>query len=69
MTLHVFLVLLVFFLILSLTLLWRLCWFHLHVLATWVICSQNSRLQNDLTSPLLAEQREMKVQSIRFAPP
>ena len=39
------------------------------VLATWVICSQNRRLQHDLTSPLLAEKREMRVQSIRFALP
>jgi hypothetical protein len=39
------------------------------VLATWVICSQNRHLQHDLTSPLLAEKREMSVQSTRFALP
>jgi hypothetical protein len=39
------------------------------VLATWVICSQNRHLQNDLTSPPLAEKREMRVQSARFALP
>src|SRR5438876_4046532 len=39
------------------------------VLATWVICSQNRHLQLDLTSPLLAEKREMSVQSTTFALP
>jgi len=39
------------------------------VLATWVICSQNRHLQLDLTSPLLAEKREMSVQSTMFALP
>jgi hypothetical protein len=39
------------------------------VLATWVICSQNRHLQHDLTSPLLAEKREMSVQSTKFALP
>src|SRR5260221_343414 len=39
------------------------------VLATWVICSQNRHLQLDLTSPLLAEKREMSVPSTKFALP
>src|SRR5439155_1998217 len=40
-----------------------LCWL------PWVICSQNRHLQLDLTSPLLAEKREMSVQSTTFALP